>query len=50
MRNKKVIGNIKRWVEKCVYDASEILFEIRRYPNTPSVMFELSVIKTFTEL
>ena len=28
MWDKKVIGNIKRWVEKCVYDASEIIFGI----------------------
>ena len=28
MWDKKVVGNIKRWVEKCVYDASKILFEI----------------------
>ena len=28
MWDKNVIGNIKRWIEKCVYDASEILFEI----------------------
>ena len=28
MWDKKVVGNIKRWAEKCVYDASEILFGI----------------------
>ena len=33
MWDKKVVGNIKKWVEKCVYDASEILFKIMRYPN-----------------
>ena len=27
MWDKKTIGNIKMWVEKCVYDTSEILFE-----------------------
>ena len=28
MWDKKVIKNIKKWVENCVYDVSEILFEI----------------------
>ena len=31
-----MIGNIKRWVEKCVYDASKILFEKMGYPNEPT--------------
>ena len=28
MWDKKVIGSIKNWVRKCVYDTSEILFGI----------------------
>ena len=28
MWDKKVIENIKRWIGKCVYDASKILFGI----------------------
>ena len=23
---KKIIKNIKRWIEKCIYDASQVLF------------------------
>ena len=28
MWDKKIIKKIKRWIEKCVYNASEILCEI----------------------
>ena len=41
MWDKKMIENIKKWVEKCIYDKSKILFEIMRYPNT---MFGLPII------
>ena len=33
MWDEKVVENIKKWVGKCIYDASEILFEKIWYPN-----------------
>ena len=30
-----MVRNIKKWIEKCVYDVSEILFEKIMYPNKP---------------
>ena len=33
MWDKNIIGNIKRWIEKCVYDGSEILCEIIQQSN-----------------
>ena len=41
MRDKKMIENIKEWVEKCGHDASEILFKIITLSKQTLGLFEL---------
>ena len=36
-----MIGNIKRWIEKCVYDTSEILFG-KKELALPNINVQLS--------
>ena len=46
MWDKKMVENIKKWVGKCVYDASEILFGIIRVSKQTCKITWIQLIQT----